>query len=249
MQTVPTVTDIFDFAKQIGVPLPNWLRNTEDWSTVLHELAHWAVKPHGYVRQYVEMLKPYGDAMPLSSTPCAEMVLRWKAPPLVRWPDGQQAYLRHDHICNHLLDPTPNEFGARAWGIQVLSKLGWRHPMDCPELMDEMRLKFGMAQFDSNELFGAAEPYNEPHPISAYGPDQLAFMGIDVANGVFRPQVELDFDGQWLRVRREETVIWEHDVFAGLALLGWGEPEPELTDCEPILLEDLLAIAQQASQA
>ena len=241
MRTVPTIDDIFALAHQIGVPLPQWLRRSHDWSSALHELAHWAVKPTGYVHCYVEQVKPFGDVLLLNSIPDAESVMRWETRPTVRWPDGSERQLSHDHIHVYELDPTPNEYGARAWGQQVLDFMGWRHPMDCPELRTPLRDEFGYAQFDVNCLKG------DPHPISCYGPDQLSFMGIDVACGILRPQVSVDFDGRWIQVRREGRIIWQWDVFQGLEVVAWESLSPDAKAYQPISVQALLAIAEAHS--
>jgi hypothetical protein len=236
---IPTVDDVFDLAHQIGVPLPEWLRAGTDWSSTLHELAHWAVKPDRYVQQYVEKIKPYAPAIPMTGIPDAEEVMCWRSRPTVRYPDGSIYQLPVNYIATYQLDPTPDEFGARAWGQQVLERLQWCHPMDCPDLKTPRREEFGNAQFDPNRLQG------EEHPISCYGPDQLQFMGIDVANGIFRPQVEVEFDGQWLRVFREGAIIWQQDVLAGLEVIAWEMPKALSQFDKPILLEELIALAER----
>lgn len=241
MRTAPTVDDIFELAHQLGVPLPEWLRAGDDWSTTLHELAHWAVKPESYVQRYVKKIQPYAPSIPLNSVPDADEVMCWKTCPTVRWLDGTELQLPATYVSTYSLDPTPDEFGARAWGLQVLEKMGWCHPLECPELRTARREEFGTPQFDTNLLTGDA------HPISPYGPDQLQFMGIDVANGIFRPQVDVDFDGQWIRVFREGMVIWERDVLAGLEVIAWETPKALHQFEKPILLEDILAIAERHS--
>lgn len=239
MKTVPTVDDIFALAAQIGVPLPAWLRASEDWSTVLHELAHWAVKPDSYLQRYLETIEPYAPAVPLNSIPDAEEVMCWQTGPTVRWFDGSVQTLTPNYVWVYELDPTPDEFGARAWGLQVLAKLGWCHPAECPELHTSLKQEFGDPQFDANLLTG------ESHPISPYGPDQLQFMGIDVANGIFRPQVDVTFDGQWIRVLQGEAVVWAQDVLAGLEVLTWETPRALLQGSKPILVDDLLALCRE----
>ncbi|HEY9734996.1 MAG TPA: hypothetical protein V6D06_01895 [Trichocoleus sp.] len=236
MKTVPTVNDVFELAEQIGVALPQWLRAGDNWATTLHELSHWAVKPDSYLQRYLTRIAPYAPAMPLNSIPDAEEVMCWETGPTVRWFDGSEQQLSPNFVWLYELDPTPNEFGARAWGLQVLDKMGWCHPMECPELRTEFREEFGHPQFDANLLSG------DSHPLSSYGPDQLRFMGIDIANGIFRPRVDVSFDGQWIRVSQEGAVIWERDVLAGLEVLSWETPRAVGQHDKPILLEDILAL-------
>lgn len=239
MRTAPTVDDIFELAYQIGVPLPEWLRAGDDWSTTLHELSHWAVKPNSYLQRYIEQIQPYAPSIPVNSIPDADDVMCWQTGPTVRWFDGTEMQLPANYVWTYDLDPTPNEFGARAWGLQVLEKMEWLHPLECPELRSARREEFGTPQFDINLLTGDA------HPISPYGPDQLQFMGIDVANGIFRPQADIDFDGQWIRVYREDTILWERDVLAGLKVLAWETPRVLYLSKKPILLEEIFAIANE----
>ncbi|NJL86791.1 MAG: hypothetical protein HC886_13750 [Leptolyngbyaceae cyanobacterium SM1_1_3] len=239
MSLVPTLDDIFDLARQIEVPLPEWLRQTPNWSTVLHELSHWAVKPDSYIQRYLEKIKPYAPFIPVNSIPGAEEVMPLKALPTVRWRNGGQGQLRFNHVFVYELDPTPNEFGARAWGLQVLDQLGWCHPMECAECRNSLNIEFGDAQFDTALLCG------DSHPISTYGPDQLNFMGIDIANGRFRPQVEVDFDGQWIRVYRGGALVWSLDILAGFEVVEWEPLAPNCNPGKPLLLEEVLAIAER----
>lgn len=226
-KTTPTLDDIFDLAHQVGVPLPEWIRQEGDWATVLHELSHWAVKPAGYVQVYLEKIKPYSSFLPINSIPNTETVMCFERRPTVRWPNGQQWQLPLDHVLVHGLDPTPNEFGARAWGLQVLDWMNWRNPLECEEMQEKYAHGVGTAEFSATLLTS-----DDPHVISRYGPDQIAFMGIDVARGILRPQVEVTFDGQWIRVWRNETVIWEVDVLDGGEVIAWeslDQPERFLT--------------------
>lgn len=215
MRKPPTISDIFDLAHQIGIPLPERLRQSRDWSSALHELSHWAVKPEGYLQRYLDQVNPYGTFLPLNSIPDAEVVMLLAQKPTVRWADGYERQLQVDHVSVYELDPTPNEFGARAWGLQILERMGWPNPMDCPELQTELTQEFGDPQFDASTLSG------DPHPISAYGPDQLQFMGIDVAQGILRPQVAVDFEGRWIRVYRDGAIVWELDIFEGGDVVQW----------------------------
>ncbi|MBD2258602.1 hypothetical protein [Pseudanabaena sp. FACHB-2040] len=239
MKTIPTVDDIFELAHQIGVPLPDWFRAGNNWATTLHELSHWAVKPDSYIQRYLDKVQPYAPSVPLNSVPDADEVMRWQTGPTVRWFDGSEQQLSPNYIWVYELDPTPNEFGARAWGLQVIEKMGWCHPLECPELNTSLKEEFGYPQFDASLLSG------DSHPISLYGPEQLQFMGIDIANGIFRPQVDVDCDGQWIRVYREGAVVWEIDVLAGLEVLAWETPRVISQFDKPILLEELLALAEK----
>ncbi|MGP1375244.1 MAG: hypothetical protein ACTS3T_20615 [Almyronema sp.] len=237
MPIVPTIDDVFELAADINIPLPAWVHQMLDWASALHELAHWAVKPSGYIHRYLDKIQPYAPLIPVHSIPNADEVLLLPANALVRWPDGRQQSIRFNHVARYQLDPTPDEFGARAWGLQVIEKLGWCHPLSCPPSGQPLSDELGNAQFDPNLLTG------EAHPISPYGPDQLLFMGIDVANGRFRPQVSVDFDGQWIRVYRDEAVIWSLDILAGGEVLAWESTTGHLPPGKPLLLEELRAIA------
>lgn len=237
MQTIPTVNDVFELANQIGVPLPDRLRQSDDWTAVLHELAHWAVKPDSYIQCYLDKIQPYAPAVPLCMNPDAEIVMAWDSRPTVRWPNGEERQISSTAVSLYCLDPTPDEFGARAWGLQVLDYLGWPHPKDCAKAGDEWWEEVGSAQYNPDMLT------SDEHPISTNGIEQLAFMGIDVAQGILRPQVEVDFDGRWIRVSRAGEVVWQQDVFAGVEVVAWETPMPDDIRYKPVLLDDLLALA------
>jgi len=234
MKTTPTVDDIFALAHQIGVPLPERLRICDDWSTVLHELAHWAVKPVGYVQVYLEKIKPYSGFLILNSIPDADIVMPLAQRPTVRWANGHQRQLQFNHVGVYQLDPTPDEFGARAWGLQVLERMSWLNPLDCEGLKDRYKDGVGSAQFDWAELTS-----KEDHIISRYGPEQLDFMGIDVASGILRPQVEVTFDAQWIRAWRGNDLVWQLDIFEGVTLVEWEAPSQS---SQLITLEDIEAL-------
>ncbi len=216
MKTTPTLDDIFDLAEQIGIPLPEWLRTGNDWSAALHELSHWAVKPDGYIQIYLDKIKSYDSFLPLNSVPDAESVFQWDQRPTVRWPDGTEQQLDLNHIFAYQLDPTPNEYGARAWGLQVLDYMDWRNPLDCEELKDKYKNGVGTAQFDPQHLIS-----DEWHTISAFGPDQLTFMDMDIPNGILRPQVDVAFDNQRIQVVRDGTIIWQKDILEGGEIVAW----------------------------
>jgi hypothetical protein len=242
MTITPTVNDILDLAQAIGVPLPDWVKAMEDWSSLLHELAHWAVKPRGYLEVYLEAIQPYGSFLPLNSTPDAEAVMALTQQPTIRWANGYQRQLQADHVMVYQLDPTPDEFGARAWGLQVLERMNWVNPLACEDLQAKYQAGLGAAQFDWAELTNP-----ERHIISNYGPEQLDFMGIDVAAGIWRPQVEVTFDGRWIRTWWGDDLVWQWDIFEGGEVVAWDAPQqaPRLMTMENI--EALCAMAGQAS--
>lgn len=208
--TEPTTQDIVKFAKQIGINVPPIYHDFPDWASVLHEVAHWAVKPDSYLAAFLENIQQ--DAWTYSGDiPEPDAVFFWNRSPEVIWLGGQRRWVAPTTPACY--DPTPNEWGARAWGLQVLDLMGWKNPNEC-----ESQYVGGSAQFDWNQLNS-----RDSHPVADYGPDQLPLMGIDVSDGVLRPQVDVTFDGQMIQVKRDGEIIWERDVLCGGRIVGWSE--------------------------
>lgn len=211
-----TTQDILKFAKQIGIDVPLAYQDFPGWSSVLHEVAHWAVKPDSYVAAFLNNIGQDAWNYP-GDIPEPENVLFWNFSPQVIWSDGRKRSLAPTTPA--LYDPTPNEWGARAWGLQVLELMEWVNPNE----FENQQLYGGGAQFDWNQLNSL-----EPHPIDDYGPNQLLFMGIDVRNGVLRPPVEVTFDKQIVQVKKNGRMIWERDVLCGGEIIGWNNSEQHI---------------------
>lgn len=102
-------------------------------------------------------------------------------------------------------DPTPNEWGVRAWCLQVLATRGWRSPLVCD-----------LAIAHPEQWRNTCGPVGA-HLIADRGEDQLAFWGINVPAGQLRPTVDAFlWDTVYYALDRQPRIVWLHAVHPGL---------------------------------
>ncbi len=103
-------------------------------------------------------------------------------------------------------DPTPNEWGIRAWCLQVLAARGWRSPLSCD-----------LAIARPDQWRNAQGPAGS-HPIADSGAAQLAAWGIAIADGQWRPTAEaLIWDTTYYLVDRQGAIRWFKPLHPGLS--------------------------------
>ncbi|MBD1901379.1 hypothetical protein NDI44_25605 [Trichocoleus sp. DQ-A3] len=158
---IPTVADVQAFCHSIGVSRITITPGYEKWWNVLHEIGHFAVKPDGYIALWRQN---GGLGVPQ---------MNWFNSNGVVKPD----------------DPTPDEWGARAWCLLALEFNGWVSPLDCgkwPASNDwEGRSRNNPYLWMRNQVTSPR------HPFHKNGFEQLEAVGIDFSRGILRPTQEL----------------------------------------------------------
>ncbi|MGB3496289.1 MAG: hypothetical protein WBA57_26410 [Elainellaceae cyanobacterium] len=164
--TIPTITDVLDFAHSIGIPEISIKPGYEKWWNILHEIGHFAVKPDSYLQLWREHGSP--DAIPN-----------------LNWLSGNGIIKPQD--------PTPDEWGVRAWCLSVLQHQGWLNPLRCPDY--PMTQDWEGRSFNNPYQWQKNQITSKSHPLYKDGFRQLEIMGIDISQEIFRPTVEICIQG------------------------------------------------------
>ncbi len=169
--TIPTVEEVLAFGESIGVSGVTIAPGYEQWWNVLHEIGHFAVKPDGYIALWREH---GGMGVPY---------MNWFAKNGIIKPD----------------DPTPDEWGTRAWCLKALELKGWVSPLQCGRWSTN---DWDFRQRNNPYLWMKNQVTSRSHKFYKNGFDQLTAVGIDFERGILRPTKEL------------VTVAWQ-------PVLGW----------------------------
>ncbi|AGY56647.1 hypothetical protein [Gloeobacter kilaueensis] len=168
----PRMTDILELGQMLGPAIWNLRRfwcpvgpTFSHWWDALHELGHFAVKPDGYIAVWAKHGNPGGVPN-----------MNW-----IRTEAGVRLLPNHSP-----LDPTPDEWGVRAWCLQVLTAFDWKNPVNSAEWSEASD-----REQDRTGLWNPRLTTNPRNPFAPSGYRQLELMGIDVAGGQFRPTVEV----------------------------------------------------------
>ncbi len=158
---IPTVAEVLEFGYSIGVSNITIAPGYEKWWNVLHEIGHFAVKPDSYIALWQQH---GGLGVPY---------LNWFKENGVIKPD----------------DPTPDEWGVRAWCLLVLELNNWVSPLSCgkwPASNDwDGRRRNNPYLWMRNQISSPS------HPFYKNGFEQLEVVGIDFSRGILRPTKEL----------------------------------------------------------
>jgi len=102
-------------------------------------------------------------------------------------------------------DPTPNEWGIRAWCLQVLEARGWRSPLACD-----------LPLANPEQWRNSSGPLGN-YPIADSGDAQLAFWGFDSPAGQLRPTVDVRlWDTVYYLIDPKQRIIWQRAIHPGL---------------------------------
>ncbi|MEW5859681.1 MAG: hypothetical protein AB1861_20230 [Cyanobacteriota bacterium] len=120
----PSVEEVLEFGRSIGIHWVTPSPSFPHWFNVLHEIAHWAIKPDWYINVYLEQRlakkRISKDTAIPYYIPNAEIVdLNLIA---------GKGLLCSDPLYRNF-DPTPNEYAARAWCIYALERNNWCNPV------------------------------------------------------------------------------------------------------------------------
>ncbi len=102
-------------------------------------------------------------------------------------------------------DPTPNEWGVRAWALQALAVCGWRSPLACDlPLANPQQWRHS-----------SGPPGN--HPLADSGEAQLRFWGCDLPGGQWRPTATAWlWDTVYYVVDAQGAIAWLKAIHPGL---------------------------------
>jgi hypothetical protein len=172
--TVPTEADIRAFGKSIGIVFPPLDPRYPEVGDALHELGHWAVIPDFVIEVWKS--PKWRDSEEAVNRPGAIPNSIWFYEHY--WRDNLLDYTRHGcHFCWESVDGKahlaslyypyynlglPDEWGVREWCGQIKDKMSWN-----------------VATRQNDYLWEEAAPYAK----------QLSDVGIDIANGIYRPTV------------------------------------------------------------
>lgn len=196
----PTIEELKEFAVSIGLPPIAEQPEYPGWGNYLHEIGHWAVKPHGYIRRYLEFQKTQNNFLPgacksepgyqfiswkgidiwlpIGATP-AHWFLRLEKPS--EWERHTSKSLPSESF-PMFFDPTPTEWGVQEWCRQVLAHFRWDCSPNCPGKKSNSMF-WEIPEQDINlfwqSKFGRKPPESE----------QLKWLGFDIPNGKFRPSM------------------------------------------------------------
>ncbi|MBD1945625.1 hypothetical protein H6F50_25285 [Coleofasciculus sp. FACHB-712] len=179
---IPHVEEIIKFGRSIGISKITIKPGYEQWWNILHEIGHFAVKPDSYIQMWRSHGAPDGI-------------------PNLNWFAGQNVIKPED--------PTPDEWGVRAWCLSVLELKGWLNPLQCidwPVANDwEGRGR------NNPHLWMKSEITSRCHPLYKNGFRQLAAIGIDFNRGILRPTKEIVTVG-WQPVFRWQVAESTEDI-------------------------------------
>jgi hypothetical protein len=169
---VPEIQEVIDFGFEIGVP-SEWMNkfggycHQNTWGNLLHDIGHYAVKPDGYY--------PLGHPRDLN----------FDVPDFWRSFAGKWEYpncSKYSRVsCTGIPDPTPDEWGVRAWCLQVLEVFQWVNPIDA-----------GALGYSRNNHQWNWQTTKCPPSLRGDGSQQLERVGINVLSGAFRPAIGAD---------------------------------------------------------
>lgn len=159
---IPTVNDILKFGRSIGISNFTIKPGYEKWWNILHEIGHFAVKPDSYIEMWRKHGAPDGI-------------------PNLNWFSGNEVIKPED--------PTPDEWGVRAWCLSVLDLMGWINPIDCPDW--PAANDWDGRETNNPYLWMKSETISRRHPLHKNGYKQLEIMGIDFSHGILRPTKEI----------------------------------------------------------
>lgn len=158
--TQPTGASVLEFGRSIGITDLVITPGYERWWHLLHEIGHFAVKPDSYITLWQEH---GGMGVPY---------MNWFTKSGVFKPD----------------DPTPDEWGVRAWCLLVLELFGWVNPLESGRWNSATP---DFRQHNNPYQWMRSKVTSPSHKFYRDGFEQLKAVGIDVKQGIFRPTKEL----------------------------------------------------------
>jgi hypothetical protein len=164
---IPTETEVWQFLQdecKLDISQISIRPPFDEWWNILHEGSHYATKPPSYLTLWRENGSP-GEV------------------PNLDWLSGDGLIKPKD--------PTPDEWGCRAWCLEVLKYKGWKNPLDCPEYPRDWE----GYQTHNPRLWMLNNTTSPSHPFQKKGFEQLKSVGIDVNHGIFRPTKEIKILG------------------------------------------------------
>lgn len=159
----PSISKLKEFTREIGLPpIPDPTKYL-GWGNYLHEIAHWAIKPDGYIQRDLNTryFKYYPNPNPNGST----------VVPSGYYLDPYRHY-----------DPTgvDSEILACEWGLQVLEYFKWPNPKYSDPNFPIGSLKFTRPQSTYENHFLSQE-------MNTY--QWFEWLGIDISMGKFRTTI------------------------------------------------------------
>lgn len=172
----PSIDEVVKLGLEIGVPIVdiNIPPGYDKWWHVLHEIGHFAVKPD----KYIDVWRRHGA---LKGVPCMDWHLDLSSGATKSCPTELAIF-----------DPTPNEWGVRAWCLSVLKLKGWRNPIYCDEWPDSS--DYEGRRWNNPHVWSETHSRTK-HPYMD-GFNQLEAVGIDFSKIILRPTRKIGFGWQ-----------------------------------------------------
>lgn len=202
MTHTPTVDEIHEFGRAIGIDTIPVHRGYEMWWNVLHELGHYAVKTDAYIQLWQQHNKtekevPYFNWFESSYETWISEQKELIFGPSETWnvgnPEFNERYkivdeaLRGHDVLNYVdpkgegqveMQSTPGELGVRIWCLEVLQVKSWTNPLECQEWRTPTPQ---MNRVDKQWGFGSRSKEKDA------AIKQLKRAGINPGKGKFRP--------------------------------------------------------------